>query len=131
MKSNFVLILAAGLLFLASCASQVVPTQPHAATTLDQVKIYQNTPKKYEFLGTVSLVIPPSMSWDQNGNANDGFNQLKQQAAALGANGLLLVQDAPSATYSVKAGYGGTFYNVPMRDNPKTAVARAIFVVEE
>lgn len=131
MKSHFVLMFAAGLLILAGCGSQIVPAQPHSPTTLDQVKIYQDPPKKYEILSTVSLVIPPDMTWDQNGNANSGFDQLRQAAAAQGANGVLLDQNTPSATYQTKAGYNGTFYNVPMHRDPKTAVAEAIFVLKE
>ena len=131
MKSHFALVLVPGLLFLASCGSHIVPAQSHAPTTPDQVKIYQNAPSKYEILDTVSLVITPDMTWDQSGNANTGFDQLKQKAAALGANGLLLDQHTPTATYQVQAGYSGTFYNVPMHLDPKTAVAEAIFVLKE
>jgi hypothetical protein len=69
--------------------------------------------------------------WDARGDANAGFEQLKAQAANKGANGVLLVADPGESDIAVTAGYMGTFYQVPVKENPRTAVAQAIYVIEE
>ncbi len=122
-----------GLFGLAGCAGtqELPPSGPHPALTPDQVNLYQKPPAKFELLGVVSAVIPPSMTWDESGNANAGFDELKAAAAAQGANGILFDQNTNGATYTVNAGYNGTFYNVPMHRDPKTAVVKAIFVIKE
>ena len=56
---------------------------------------------------------------------------LKATAAALGANGVLLIAEAPGDIYQVTAGHRGTFYKLPVQRDPRTAHAQAIFVLEE
>jgi hypothetical protein len=117
--------------FLTGCASQVVPTTgPHPQTSPRQIMLYQKAPQKYEILGSVTQVITPDLRWDAQGDATQAINLLKQQAGALGANGLLFQQGAGGATFSATAGYQGQFYEVPLRGNPTTAIGIAIFVVQ-
>jgi len=49
----------------------------------------------------------------------------------MGANGLLLTADPKLYDIGVGVGYNGTFYNVPLRYQPRTAIASAIFVLKE
>lgn len=115
---------------VAGCASEVVPATYHAPSNPADVHIYEKAPKKYESLGEIS--IPVVGKWDAQGDANNGFDRLRQQAAARGANGILLDPDEVHADYDVVAGDRGTFYHVPMRDTPtRTAVAEAIYVLEK
>lgn len=134
MKRTVLLTMAACVAaMVAGCAShEVVPsTGPRKPTMAAAVRLYQKYPKRYEELGMVTLAVAPDMKWDANGDATAGFDALKAKAAALGANGLLLTVDAASYEYKVTAGCQGEFYQVPMRREPKTAVAQAIFVLEE
>ena len=128
-----VLSLCLGGLMFSGCAQPtVLPSQKHAPSSASAVKIYQKQPMKYEDLGMISLVITPDISWDEKGNTNKAFDMLKDKAAALGANGVLL--DMPKDHYDLLAstGYNGTRYDVAMKMKPeKTAMAHAIFVVEE
>lgn len=120
-------------LILAGCAShEVVPSKgPHAPTAPRQVKLYQGPPQRYEELGLVSVEILPNMKWDEQGEARAAFDAMKAKAAALGANGLLLTVDPSKWDVKVIAGYDNTFYKVPLRLTPKTAMAQAIFVIDE
>jgi hypothetical protein len=69
--------------------------------------------------------------WDERGDADAGFDRLKADAAARGANGLLLQAPAGAADARVLAGYKGDYYQVPLQTKPRAAVAQAIYVLEE
>ena len=119
------------LCITAGCASKSKSAGPRvlAATTPEQVKIYQTAPKKYEPLAVLVLEIKPEYRWDHRGNANAAFDEMKRQAAALGANGLLLQAPPGQTTALALAGNYGEFYEVPMTTaKPRSAVAQAIYV---
>lgn len=130
------LLLVSLILLLASgCASKpevVASSGPRNPTSTDQVKIYQKAPKKYEALGVVSVAPSDRVRWDKRGNADEGFEQLKAQAAARGANGLLLQpEEGSGVNQRILAGYRGEYYEVPVRVEPRAAVAQAIWVLDE
>jgi len=133
-----------GFLVIAACVvasavggcakSQVVPSAgPREATTPAQVKIYEKAPKKYEVLGALNVPISGDVRWDARGDADAGFERLRTDAAALGANGVLLQAPAGAADTLVLAGDKGVYYQVPMqtKTNPRAAVAQAIWVLPE
>jgi hypothetical protein len=139
MKIAFALAAAAlSMIWLTACSSNpVVPTTGvHPPTTPDQVQLFDRygPPKKYEILGTVSLVITPALRWDDRGDANAAFTQLIQQAAALGANGIYFNGKIPEATVVGMAGYHGIMYEVPIQIDPttqsRTAIGTAVWVVQ-
>jgi hypothetical protein len=135
-SSCVIVLLTSCTLALASgCASKpevVASSGPRKATTPDQVKIYQKAPKKYEALGTVTVAPSDRVRWDERGNADEGFEQFKSQVAARGANGLLLeAPEGSGARRRILAAYKGEYYQVPVRDEPRSAVAQAIWVLEE
>ena len=117
---------------VTGCASEVVPSSgPRAPTSASAVAIYQKEPQRYELLGPVEVPVGGEVRWDSRGEAVAGFDRLKAQAAAMGANGILLMGDDPNMT-RVLAGYKGTFYQVPVRyGKPDAAVAKAIYVLKE
>lgn len=127
-----ILLLSALATIVTGCASEVVPSSgPRAATDPATVRIYQKEPHRYEIMGNVEVPVGGDVRWDERGEAVAGFERLKAQAAARGANGILLVGDNPQMT-RVLAGYKGTFYKVPVRyGKPDVAVAKAIYVLEE
>jgi hypothetical protein len=128
-------ILSAALL-LSACASkpEVVPSSgPRPPTSPDQVQIYQKEPKRYEKLGAVSVSRNEGASWDDRGDATAGFDILKRKAAALGANGLLLIAaDEAANSKRITAGYHGNYYEIPVsRTTPPYGLAQAIYVLSE
>ena len=126
--------LAVALLIICGCSSpEVVPSSgTRAPTRPEDVKIYAKHPRKYERLGVVSVAVTPEVRFDERGDANLGFDRLKAAAAARGANGLLLTKDGIEGSDALATvGYHGTFYQVPVKSNPRTAMGEAIYVIEE
>ena len=125
------------MIFLGGCESEVLPNSGnHPPLQPDQVKLYQKQPKKYEELGMIEVPTTTEMRWDQRGDSTAGFDALKAKAAAMGANGVLLMRKSGEGKSDdegamVTAGYKGEFYQVPLRTNPPTAVAQAIYVLKE
>src|SRR5215213_1173890 len=120
-------------LLLAGCSSQpeIVPTSgPRPPTSAEQVQIYQKEPKRYERLGALSVSRDEGASWDERGDATAGFDILKRKAAALGANGLLLMSADPAANNKrITAGYHGEYFQIPVtRTSPPQGMAQAIYV---
>ena len=99
----------------------------------DSVTIYQMEPKKYEVLGEVTASREEGARWDDQGNANAGFDTLKQKAALLGANGLLLDPEVIPHERRAQSGYHDHFYRVAVRGKPgnATAVGQAIYVHDQ
>jgi hypothetical protein len=125
------LVVAMALLLLGCGSHEVEPAGPRQATTPDKVKLYEKPPKKYESLAIVSVPVTPEMRWDERGQSQAGFDALKTKAAALGANGLVFAFEPGTYDFMTTAGYQQTFYHVPMRLSPRTAMAKAVYVLEE
>jgi hypothetical protein len=120
-------VLAAGLW---SC-SEVVPTTTHAAISPDQVKIYKYPPAKYEKQGPIRHVVTSTEQWREDADATAAFNDIFAQAAAKGANGLLLTDETGASTDMVGARVRGQYYLVPIQRSTKTVIVTSIYVVKE
>jgi hypothetical protein len=116
---------------LAACAPEVLPTQSHPALDMAQVKIYQKEPAKYEKLGPITLVVQSTEHWEKTADATPAFEQLRTKAAAMGANGILLIDDEHKEYTMAGASYQGDHYLVPVRRDPLTVAVQAIFVHQE
>ena len=68
-----VLVTVAMAMLLVGCADKVRPATKHAATTPDQVKLYQKAPSEYEQLGLIHIPVGGAVKWDKEGDANAGF----------------------------------------------------------
>jgi hypothetical protein len=130
MRSIFIMACLA-LLGPVSCSEVVSSSGPHPATSANAVQLYQKVPGKYEILGTVTLVLAPDKEWKQDSDGTEIIDNLKSQAAALGANGLLLAGDPKICDYQLGFMYHDKSYDVPVRNDPKTAVALAIYVLSQ
>ncbi len=131
-RKQKMVLLASFVAGLAGCSPEIVPSSgPRMATQPADIKIYQKEPSKYERLGIVRLVITSKTHWEEKADATPAFEQLKAQAAALGANGLLLMDVADKSTVLVGARYAGGYYLVPFRQPTNTVVAEAIYVLKE
>ena len=129
---HLVVLCVASLIFGCQSTPEVVPSSgPRPPTSAGMVKIYEKAPKKYERLGNVTVSRAEGARTDNRGNAEVAFDTALGKAAALGANGLLLEATPGETTARATAGYRGTFYQVPFRGNPPTAVFQAIYVLKE
>jgi hypothetical protein len=136
---NRIAALTAGSLSLvavvlaAGCAKpEVIPSSgPRQAIPVDQVTIYEKQPHKYEDLGPLTVTQAEGARWDERGDANQAFDNLKAKAAAMGANGVLL--EIPNSEFDryATAGYHGKFYQVAIKGSPGKAVTKAIYVLKK
>src|SRR4029078_10781458 len=103
MKLNrvmFVMPLAAALMVVA-CASgsAIVTGAKRAPIALEQVRLYLEPPADFEVIGLVTA--SSDAGWSDQGTVDYAVKELKKQAAALGANGLLLSSSVGSETTMV------------------------------
>jgi hypothetical protein len=100
---------------LAGCASShVLVGTPRAAIPPDQVKVYLHPPANYEEIALVDATSRHGMAFTDQQKMNKVIDRMKEEAASVGANGLLLAGLGDVATGSVGGGsstataYGNT-----------------------
>jgi hypothetical protein len=116
-RAIFVVPLAVTL-FVAACASgsAIVTGTKRAPVALEQIRLYLEPPSDFEVIGLVSASSDAGMS--EQASVDYAVKELKRQAAALGANGLLLSSSVGTETTVVG--------NIPVTS--KTVQGKAIFV---
>lgn len=126
LRRFLVLTAVPAVLAIAGCAtgSAIVTGSTRAPVAPDQVKIYFDPPAAFEVIALVSA--SSDAGWTEQGSLNYAIEELRKQAAKLGANGVVLVSSGEKS--SVLVGGQGTayFYAVPV--TAKTVQGRAIFV---
>jgi|ERR1700683_3074038 hypothetical protein len=105
---------AAGLaMLLVGCAtsSHVLIGTARAPISPERVKVYLQPPAKYEQIATIDASSRGSMTITSQQNMDKAIARLKQEAARLGANGILLqgVEDQQSG--SIGSGVGNSTLN--------------------
>lgn len=102
------------LTVLVGCASSHVLTgTPRPAISPDQVKVYVSPPPvQYEQIAILNTSSRGSFSFTAQGKTDKVIARLKEQAAKLGANGLLLQNIEDRQSGSIGTGFGGASGNV-------------------
>lgn len=104
--AGFMLFVA---LWLTGCASSslVVGTR-RPPISPDQVRIYVDPPQKYEKVAVLSAVSNFSFAITEQGKTNKVAERLKAEAAALGANGVLIggIDDQMTGTWGTGQAWG-------------------------
>ena len=111
-----------------ACASGSVIVTGTERTPLDpnQVKLYLEAPANCEIIGIVNA--SSDAGWTEQGSQDYAVQELKKQAAKLGANGVIL-ETTGEKTSTIVGGSGtGSFYAIPV--TAKTVSGKAIFVFE-
>lgn len=123
------ILLALAVLTLGACASgsALVTGNARAPVAPQQVKIYLEPPAAFEVIGLVNA--SSDAGWTEQGSLDYAIEELKNQAAKLGANGVLLVSSGDRTTTIV--GGQGTDYLYAVPVTAKTLQGRAIFVKEQ
>ena len=119
------LLPAVAILALAACASgsAIVTGQTRDPVAPEQVKIYLEPPAAFESIGLVSASSANGMTQQQS--LDYAIEELKKQAAKLGANGVLLLSSGENTTTAV-GGQGNHVYSYPV--TTKTVQGKAILV---
>jgi hypothetical protein len=104
---------ALGLVALLGCASgsAIVVGQTRPRLSSEKVKIYLEPPPSYE---TIAVVRASSdAGFTEQGSIDYAVNELKEQAAKVGANGVLLTGSG-TTTSAVLGGGTASFYAIPI-----------------
>jgi len=113
------------LIFLIGCAtgSHIITGEARQAIDPSQVKLYLDPPEEYEKIGIVEASSDVEISTQA---AQDrAIQELKNQAAQIGANGVLLQS---TGNHTDKSGYYSEGVYYPINTETKTATGIAIFV---
>ena len=111
---------------LAGCASGSSIVVGEVRETIDssQVKLYLEIPEAYEIIGIVTA--SSDAGWTEQGSVDYAVAELKNQAAKLGANGVL-IESTGEQNSTVIGGYGtGYIYAIPV--TAKSVTGKAIYV---
>jgi uncharacterized protein YbjQ (UPF0145 family) len=100
---NFLVITAAALL-LAACAtgSSIVTGEKRPPIDPGLVKLYSEPPENFQVIGIVKA--GSSAGWTEQESMDYAIEELKQQAARLGANAVI-IESTGETTYIDERGY--------------------------
>ena len=132
MKYRFVGLASAALSFtlrLGACASgsAIVTGTTRPATSPQAVQLYTTPPTRYEVIALVKA--SSDAGWTSQGSVDYAIQELKAQAAKLGANGVLLRATGQSNSGTVITGSPGFLYGIPV--TAENVSGEAIFVTEK
>lgn len=101
--------LLAAVLLAGGCAStqKVMLGQARPAVAIEQVKVYQAPPRRYEEIARLDS--NSAVGFGTQGQTNAAIDRLVREAAALGANGVLLL-GVETVGSPVSLGVGGGSY---------------------
>ena len=114
-------------LFGCATGSSIVTGEVRPAISSSEVKIYLDPPSKYETIGVVEA--SSEVEFSSQAAQDRVINELKAQAAKIGANGVLLLNTGNKSGDMVGFYSGGVFY--AGASETKTATGKAIFVIQE
>lgn len=118
------ILLVLSVFTLAACdtTSHIVVGNKRPAISAKSVKIYAQPPKKYEQIALLNTDSVYTYAFTMQGAMDAMIERLKQDAASLGANGVILTDRGSQLT-------GQTAFAMPL--SVKTLAATAVFVMED
>lgn len=130
------------LLLLTSCAtSHVLVGAKRPPIPVSQVKIYSKPPRKFEEIAMMDTSSKGSWAITEQGKMDTVIERLKEEAASLGANGVLLQGIGNQSGGAVMTGFGSATaygnsaygYNtgIAVPVNHKAGNGIAIYVIAE
>ena len=141
MATRLVGICAALLVIGCAAQSHVIVGTVRPPITPDQVKIYASPPKQYEQVAIVEASSRHSGAFTEQSKLDKAIGRLKEEAAKVGANGVLLQSTGTTTVGSIGTGFGsasasgntavGTGIGFSANMDAKTATGMAIFVTQE
>jgi len=129
MKTLKTAVLLVCLLTLLGCASgsYIVTGNVRPAAEPKDVKLYLESPLEYETIGIVEA--SSDVEFSSQAATDRAIQELKKQAAKIGANGVLITNTDSESGGVVGYYSGGVFYGDA--SEAKTVKGRAIFVIRE
>jgi len=96
-------------LLLCNCGSThtIMVGQARPAATPDAVRVYYSAPRHFERIAIINSSSGPTWAFTTKGQLDDAIAKLKEEAARLGANGILLEATGTSSSGNLGIGVGG------------------------
>ena len=119
-----------------SASSHIVVGQTRPATSPTTVRLYSKAPEKYDEIAIIDSSSKNSWAVTDQGKVDVAIERLKEEAASLGANGILIQLTGDISTGSVSTGsatgYGNSAYGYGISSSVlhKAAKGLAIYVYE-
>lgn len=111
---------------LPSSSSHLIVGDRRPAISVDQVKVYTKKPSEYEEIAIIDSSSANSLAFSEQGKMDAALESLKKEAAALGANGVLLSNISnQEVIVPITNSYGTTTF---VRGTQKNLRAFAIYV---
>src|SRR5436305_4654961 len=87
-------------LLFGSCGSThtIMVGQARPATSPDAVRVYYTAPRHFERIAIINSSSGPTWAFTTRGQLGDAISKLKEEAAKLGANGILLEATGTSSS---------------------------------
>jgi hypothetical protein len=106
-------VLLAGAALLTGCqtSSHVMVGTARPPISPDAVKVYLQPPPRYEEIATIDASSQGSFAMTSQGNMDVAMQRMKEEAAKLGANGILLQGVTDQQSGSIGVGAGGSSYS--------------------
>lgn len=102
---------ATSILLSACVSSHVLVGNPRPPISPDQVRVYLDPPGHYDKIAIIQTSSRDSFALTAQGKMNKVIERLKDQAAELGANGILLQDIGDRAAGTVGSGFASASYN--------------------
>jgi hypothetical protein len=106
MFSRFPILLV--LIFLGGCGSThtIMVGQARPAIMPDAVRVYYQAPRHFERIAIINSSSAPTWAFTTRGQLDDAILKLKEEAARLGANGILIEAVGTSSSGNLGIGVG-------------------------
>ncbi|WP_038891701.1 hypothetical protein [Vibrio campbellii] len=121
-------LVVVALLLLNACASgsAIVTGVKRPALDFNQVRLYLEAPEQYETIGIVKASSDAGIT--QQASQDYAVEELKKQAAKIGANGVILTTTGERTSSIISTNADGSIYTIPV--SAQTVSGKAVFVME-
>ena len=107
MKRLFGFTFVFSLFVMCSCTNTIMVGQARPPTTPDAVRIYSTPPRHYERIALINSSSGPTWGFTTRSQEEDAIAKIKEEAAKLGANGVLLEGIDTRSSGNLGIGVGG------------------------
>ncbi|ENM5736168.1 hypothetical protein DU972_003810 [Vibrio mimicus] len=119
-------VVALSVLNACASGSAIVTGVKKPALDFNQVRLYLEAPEQYETIGIVKASSDAGIT--QQASQDYAVEELKKQAAKLGANGVILTTTGENTSSIISTNAGGSIYTIPV--SAQTVSGKAVFVKE-
>lgn len=125
-RNLYISVICLSVFLLTACASgsSIVTGTTRAPIDPSQVTLYIEPPEKYEIIGVVKA--SSDSGWTEQDSQDYAVAELKNQAAKLGANGVLLTSTGVNTSTVVGTYSTGMVYAIPV--TAQTLSGKAIYI---